>query len=236
MTNSSGITIFKRSPSLKDKANFGAVIRQIERHIKNGGKAAFFDCDRVLVDPDRANATSIMTILKEYGLKPRPCGAKEFVDICSGTGPRKVLLNLAPDLMGRPEMVEEMVLRLAEIAALNTYLIEKTLIVDYLPEIRVRNVKTGIMTNRYRIAIHPIIKRFEIGVDVLLHQSRRIPAKPELDMFAWGVRLADVPKELAMLWDDNLDCVKGARQFGMPSRLVKWNADAASASFEYLQG
>ncbi|MCX6769929.1 MAG: HAD hydrolase-like protein [Candidatus Micrarchaeota archaeon] len=229
--------IMKSSSGLKEKADFGRIIGQIDKHIRNGGRATFFDCDRVLVDPDRANATSVLMVLKEFSLKPCPCSAKEFVDICSGMGPRSVLLKLVPSLEHNLDILDAMIPRLAEIAAGNVPLIEKTLIVDYLPEIKNKDVKTGVLTNRSRIAIRPIMDKFDMNgtVDVLLYHSSILSPKPEPRMFQMSITLAEVAKKQAMFWDDNPVCVKGAKQFGMPSRLVRWKSDGASLGFEYLQ-
>ncbi|MFA6214840.1 MAG: HAD hydrolase-like protein [Candidatus Micrarchaeia archaeon] len=222
-----------------NKTDFRPVMRRMDWHLKNGGKAFFLDADRVLFDSDSANATSMLMLMGEYGIRLPNMTLKKFLDACSGLSAREILLKLSPNLRREPGLLDAMILRLSEIAAGNVGMITKTELSDeYLPEVRHKAswVKLVIMTNRKKAPIKAALDHLEIRelFDHVFYQSSRMPPKPWFNMFEWGVKETGLQRFEILFIDDNWKCIKAAMEFGLPSKRVMWKADGSSYSIGEL--
>jgi len=229
------------SLKIVNNTNFRPVIKRMDTHFKNGGKVLLLDFDRVLGNSDAANATSILMLMEEYCLKPRNMTAKKFLDMCSGISAREILLGLSPNLRHEPALLDEMLGRLAKIAATNVHMIEKTPIAaDYLPEVKDKwkGAQIVLNTNRKKIALQPALDHLAMHglFDHVLYQSRIMPPKPASDMFMWSMKLTKSEPEKALLIDDNITCIIAARLLGIPAKQVIWKADASGFSLKRLLG
>jgi len=224
-----------------NRTDFNPVIKRMDWHLRHGGKALFLDFDRVLCDPDIANATSVLMLLEEFGMKPKNMAVKRFIDECSGIAAKKILLDLVPALCKEPELLDAMLARLAQIASRNVNLIKTTRISeDYLPGVRQRqgDVRIAVLTNRDKIAIHPALDQLGMRniFDIVLYQSSIMPAKPAPDMLKWGLKLTGALPSQALLIDDNRECINAAVTCGIPAKRLMWKIDGGRYSLRAMMG
>lgn len=96
-------------------------------------------------------------------------------------------------------------------------------IVELLGELKKRNIKTAVVTNKLHEAAAEIVEFFFDGlIDITIGQCDEIAPKPEPDSICLALKKLDALKEDAVyIGDSEVDCIT-ARNAGIPCIGVTW--------------
>ena len=209
-------------------------------------EAVIFDLDGTLTDTLEDLTNSVNSALRECGFPERTTDeVRSFV----GNGVKRLIRLSLPD--NTSEDIEEKCLGVFRAYYRNNSLVKTKPydgIIPILSELKIRGVKTAVVTNKTHETAENIVRFFFDGlIDITLGQTDGAARKPEPDGINLVLEKLGVSKDKAIyVGDSEVDCIT-AKNAGIPCIGVTWGfrdksvllengADYIADSSEELKG
>ncbi len=185
----------------------------------NKYQAILFDLDGTLLNTLEDLYLSTNYALAYYGYKPR---TKEEVRCFVGNGVKVLIDKAAPkDCDNLTQVLDTFKAHYEKHATDHIEIYDG--ILELLKELKQRNIKIGVVTNKFEEAAKIIVNNyFGDMFDVIVGERKELNKKPAADMCNYAINLLKVEKEKVLYIGDSEVDIKTAENTHLPYLSVSW--------------